>query len=221
MPMTVPDPVANITRAAHDVGLAAWLGGAMFGKFAHNPSLTRISVRAERGATANAAWNGYNLINTAGLAAAGLGWGAARLTEASNPNLTPTERTLSQAKDVLMGVSVLTGILNGIQGARLAKQAPGGAVPIETGTVPAPETPPTAARIQRSLGVLGNVNIVAGVALVTVNAVLAQTNHSHPAKRRALTRSTKQGGSSGSPLWLASAVATTAAVVDEARRRLS
>ncbi len=222
MPMTVPDPVANVTRAAHDVGLAAWLGGAMFGKFAHNPSLTRISARAERGATANAAWNGYNLINTAGLAAAGLGWGAARLTEASNPNLTPTEKTLSQVKDVLMGVSVLTGILNGIQGARLAKQAPGGAVPVETGTVPAPETPPTAARIQRSLGVLGNVNIASGIALVAVNGVLSQTNHSHPAKRRALTRSTKQGGGdSGSPLWLASAVATTAAVVDEARRRLS
>jgi hypothetical protein len=221
--MTVPDSVANVTRAAHDVGLAAWLGGAMYGKFALNPSLTRISQRPERGATANAAWNGYNLINAAGLAAAGLGWGAARLTEASNPNLTPTEKTLSQVKDALMGVSVLTGILNGVQGARLAKQAPGGAVPVETGTVPAPETPPTAARIQRSLGVLGNVNIASGIALVAVNAVLSQTNHSHPAKRRALTRSTKlgSGGSSGSPLWLASAVATGAAVVDEARRRLS
>jgi hypothetical protein len=139
--MTVPDPVANATRAAHDVGLAAWLGGAMYGKFAHNPSLRRISAHAERGATANAAWNGYNVINAAGLAAAGLGWGAARLTEASNPNLTPTEKTLSQAKDVLMGLSVLTGILNGIQGARLAKQAPDGAVPVETGTIPAPRPP--------------------------------------------------------------------------------
>ncbi len=223
MPMTVPDPVANVTRAAHDVGLAAWLGGAMYGKFAHNPSLKRISSHAERGATSNAAWNGYNVINAVALGAAGLGWGAARLTEASNPNLTPTEQTLSQAKDVLMGLSVVTGILNGIQGARLAKQAPGGAVPVETGTVPAPETPPTAARIQRSLGVLGNVNIASGIALVAVNAVLSQTNHSHPAKRRALTRSTKIGsnGDSGSPLWLASALATTAAVVDEARRRIS
>jgi hypothetical protein len=34
--MTVSDTPANRTRAAHDVGLAAWLGGAMFGKFAHN-----------------------------------------------------------------------------------------------------------------------------------------------------------------------------------------
>jgi hypothetical protein len=30
--MKINDTVANTTRAAHDVGLAAWLGGAMFGK---------------------------------------------------------------------------------------------------------------------------------------------------------------------------------------------
>ena len=61
--MRINDKVANTTRAAHDVGLAAWLGGAMFGKFAHNPSLVKISSRPERGSVSNAAWNGYNPIN--------------------------------------------------------------------------------------------------------------------------------------------------------------
>ena len=69
-----------------------------------------------------------------------------------------------------------------------------------------------AARIQRSLGVLGSANIVAGVALVAVNAVLAQVNHSHPAKKRALVRS-------NSPLWIGTAVTTAAAALDQARRR--
>jgi hypothetical protein len=85
-----------------------------------------------------------------------------------------------------MAAAVLTGVVSGVQGARLARQAPNGAVPVETGTKPAPETPEKAARIQRSLGVLGSLNIVAGVALVAVNAVLAQVNHSHPAKKRVL-----------------------------------
>ncbi len=219
MPMTVPDSFAYAARAAHDVGLAAWLGGAMFGKFAHNPSLTRISAHAERGATANAAWNGYNAINAVGLGAAAFGWSSSRLTETANVNLTSTEQKLSQAKDVLMGASVLSGLLSGVQGARLAKQAPDGAVPVQTGTVPAPETPPKAARIQRSLALLGNVNIAAGVSLVAVNAVLAQTSHSHPAKRRALTRSSTPGSSSASPLWLGPAVTTVLAAVDQARRR--
>ena len=188
MPMTVSDTLANTTRAAHDVGLAAWLGGAMFGKFAHNPSLTKISSHSERGSVANAAWNGYNAINATGLGAAALGWGAARFTEARPANLSGREKTLSTAKDGLMAAAILTGVANLVQGARLAKQAPDGAVPVETGTKPALETPPRAAKIQRSLGVLGNVNVLAGVALVAVNAVLAQTNHSRPAKRRLLGR---------------------------------
>ena len=214
--MKVNDTVANVTRAAHDVGLAAWLGGVMYGKFAHNPSLEKISSHAERGSVSNAAWNGYNPINAAGLGAAALGWGAARLTEANPIRLSGPEKALSRAKDGLMGVAVVTGIANGVQGARLARQAPDGAVPVQTGTKPADDTPPEAARIQRSIAVLGNLNIASGVAL----AVLAQMNHSRPAKRRALTRSSSPD-SSRSPLWVGSALATGAAAVDEVRRRLS
>ena len=85
--MSVNDTLANTTRAAHDVGLAAWLGGAMYGKLAMNPSLDKIASHTERGSVANAAWNGYNPINTLGLGAAALGWGAARLTETHSDNL--------------------------------------------------------------------------------------------------------------------------------------
>jgi hypothetical protein len=215
--MTVPDTLANTTRAAHDVGLAAWLGGAMFGKFAHNPSLVKISNRAERGSVSNAAWNGYNRINALGLGTAAVGWAAARATEARNGRLSGRERALSAAKDGLMATSVLTGVLSGVQGARLARQAPDGAVPVETGVTPAPDTPPKAAVIQRSLGVLGNLNIASGVALVAVNAILAQTNHSRPSTIRALSRPSSPGIS---PLWIGSGVVTVAAVADQLRRRL-
>ena len=220
MTMTVSDSLANVTRAAHDVGLAAWLGGAMYGKFALNPSLRKISAHAERGSVSNAAWNGYNAVNAAGLGAAALGWGAARLTEAQPANLSPTERALSTAKDGLMVTALLTGVLNGVQGARLAKQAPEGAVPIETGTKPAPDTPPKAAKIQRSLEVLGNLNIGAGIALVAINGILAQVNYSRPATRRALTRSSSPGNGR-SPLWIGTAVTTAGALIDEARRRVT
>lgn len=216
----VNDTLANATRAAHDVGLAAWLGGSAFGKFALNPSLNNIADRRERGSVANAAWNGYNPINALGLGAAALGWGAARFTETRPGNLTGREQALSKAKDGLMGAAVLTGVLSAVQGARLARQAPGGAVPMETGTQPSADTPPAAARIQRSLGVLGTANVAVGVALVGVNAVLAQTNHSRPPAKRALTRSSS-GNTSRSPLWIGSLAATGAAIADEARRRVS
>ena len=212
--MTVNDTLANTARAAHDVGLAAWLGGAMFGKLALNPSLEKISIHTERGSVANAAWNGYNPVNTVGLGAAALGWGASRLTETHSENLSGAEHRLSQAKDGLMALAVLSGAANGVQGARLAKQAPDGAVPVQSGTVPDGDTPPTAAGIQRSLGWLGNLNVLTGVALVAVNGVLAQINYSHPPTTRALRRS----GGDISPLWAAPALAIAAATVDQLRR---
>jgi hypothetical protein len=212
----VTDTLANTTRAAHDVGLAAWLGGAMFGKFAHNPALRRISSRPERGAVANAAWNGYNIVNAVGLGAAVVGWAAARATEARPDKLSGRERTLALMKDGLMATSVVTGILNGVQGTRLAKMAPDGAVPVETGTEPAPETPPQAAKIQKSLGTLGTLNIASGAALVAVNGVLAQTDHSRPPLRRAALRSSN--GNGVSPLTVAAAVGALAAAANEARR---
>lgn len=191
MPMTTSDALANTVRAAHDWGLASWLGGTMYGKFALNPALARVSDKSERGKVLNAAWNGYNVINGLSLGAVTMGWLGARATEARPDKLSERERKLALAKDGLVVAAVGTGIASGVQGARLAKQAPDGAVPIERGNSPAPETPPEAARIQRSLGVLGTLNIATGVGLVVVNAILAQVGHSRPPARRSLLRRTR------------------------------
>ena len=85
---------------------------------------------------------------------------------------------------------------------------------------PAAETPSKAARIQRSLETLGNLNILAGVALVGVNAVLAQTNHSRPAKRRALD-SRLISERVGQPTVDRLGGRHRCAAVDQARRRLA
>ncbi len=184
----VNDTIANATRVAHDWGLASYLGGAMFGKFALNPAVQVIESEPDRGKVANTAWNGYNLINALSLGAVATGWGAARLTEARPDRLSGRERDLAKVKDGFVISTLLTGIASGIQGARLAKQAPDGAVPVESGVEPAEETPKKAATIQRTLGVLGNLSIVSGVGLVVTNAILAQTNHSRPPARRGILR---------------------------------
>jgi hypothetical protein len=187
----ISDALANTTRAAHDWGLASFLGGSMYGKFAMNPAVQVIESKTDRGKVTNTAWNGYNLVNAISLGAVAVGWGAARLTEARPDRLTGRERNLAKAKDGFVISTLITGIASGIQGARLAKQAPDGAVPIRSGVTPAKETPKSAATIQRTLGVLGNLSIASGVGLVVTNAVLAQTNHSRPPARRALLRSNR------------------------------
>ena len=184
----VNDNLAQGARAAHDWGLASWLGGSMFGQFALNPAVAKIEDKRERGKVVNAAWNGYNLINALSLGSVALGWFASRLTETRPDRLTKEERNLATAKDGLTLAALATGIASGVQGARLAREAPEGAVPIERGTTPTDDTPREAARTQRSLAGLGILNIASGVGLVVVNALLAQRNHSRPPLRRALSR---------------------------------
>ncbi len=184
----VDDKLQDITQAAHNIGMAAWFGGVLFGRLAHNPSLRLIRNERERGQVANAAWNAYNVVNLASLTAVGLGHVAGRLTELSGPNLSPRERPLVTAMDVFTAASVGTGILSGIQGARLARQAPGAAVPIRSGTRPSRRTPRTAARIQRSLDVLSALNVASGLGLLTSTGLFWRNAVARPPKRRALRR---------------------------------
>jgi hypothetical protein len=214
----VNDTVQDVAQVAHDVGLAAWLGGAMFGKFAHNPSLRLIPSHTQRGQVANAAWNGYNAVNALGLGSAAVAYFAARKTELSSDNLSDREQSLATGMDVLMTTSVITGIANGILGASLARQAPDGAVPVETGTVPAVETPPRAARIQRAIGFFGTLNILSGVLLVAGNALFRRHAFSRPAARRALTRSSDRRNGANS-LAVGAIVGALAGAGNELARR--
>jgi hypothetical protein len=127
-------------------------------------------------------------VNALSLGSVALGWFASRLTETRPDRLTKEERKLAVAKDGLTLAALATGIASGVLGARLAREAPEGAVPIERGTKPTDDTPRGAARTQRSLAGLGVLNIASGVGLVVVNALLAQRNHSRPPLRRALLR---------------------------------
>jgi hypothetical protein len=215
----VSDTVQDVAQVAHDLGVSAWLGGAMYGKFAHNPSLRQISSHEERGKVANAAWNSYNLINSVGLGAAAATYVAARFTELRTSNLTDRERRLVTAMDVSMGASVVTGVVNGVLGAALARQAPEGAVPVETGVKPAPETPTNAARIARALNVMGTLNIASGVLLAAENAVFRRGAFSRPATRRALLRSSDASRSGPNSLIVGAATGALAGIANELRRR--
>jgi hypothetical protein len=145
--MMVSDTLAYVTHAAHDIGLATWFGGTIFGKFALNPAVQEISEPSERGEVLNRAWNGYNVLNAAGLGVAAGGWLGARFTETSPVRMSTTENALSLANDSLMVAAVASGVASGIQGARFAGQGRDGAVPVASGTEPAVHTPPKAASI--------------------------------------------------------------------------
>ncbi len=87
-----------------------------------------------------------------------------------------------------MATSVLLTLATGIQGMRLAGQAPDGAVPIEDGTTPGPDTPPQAAKLQRSINALGNGTLLAGLGVLSLRGVQDRLAYSRPTARRGLTR---------------------------------
>jgi len=181
--------IQNAGRIAHDVGLATWFGGQVFGKFALNPVVRVIDDEPTRGKVVNSGWFTFNPIGATGLAVGGAVHYAARRTEVADRNLRPVERTLARAQDLLLATSALLTVATGVQGARLAKQAPEGAVPIEDGTTPSAQTPPQAAKLQRSIGALGNGALLSGAGLLVMNALLDRVAFTDPPKRRFLSRS--------------------------------
>ena len=183
------DAVSSAGRAAHDIGLAAMLGGNLFGRVAMHPALARVSDERERGEVLNNAWRRYGTVNSLGLAAVLAGWAGARLGEAQPKHLNDRERTLATAKDVAVGAVALTGVASAIQGVRFARSCPDGAVPMDDGTSTNEDTPPGAVRQKRMLNILSAASVVSELALATINASLAQANFRRPPKRRVLKRS--------------------------------
>ncbi|HEX8103088.1 MAG TPA: hypothetical protein VF533_10765 [Solirubrobacteraceae bacterium] len=183
-----PLAVSQAGRAAHDLGLAGLLGGNLFGRLALHPSMTEISDPAERGRVVNAAWRRYGTVNSASLLAVAAGWYMGRPEEIHAKRLSGPEVRLARAKDALVAVVAITGLATAAQGVRFARMEPGGAVPLTDGSTTAPEATDAESRAKRRLDALGRASLVAEVALVGVNAALAQRNFRRPPLRRVLSR---------------------------------
>ena len=182
------DAINSAGRAAHDAGLGALLGGNLYGRIAMHPALAGIGEKSERGKVVNRAWQRYGWVNSAALVAIVAGWAGARVNEARPSSLSPRERALARAKDAAVAAVAVTGVATALTGIRFARSAPDGAVPLEDGNTPAPETPADAARLKRRLNALGTANVAAVLSLVGVNAALAQANLRRPPARRLLRR---------------------------------
>jgi len=183
------DSLSAAGRAAHDVGAAAMLGGNLFARVGMHPALRDVSDPSERGRVVNNAWRRYGTVNGLSLAAVLAGWAGARIDEASPSMLSPTERRLAIAKDAAVAAVAVTGVASGLAGISFAAEEEGGAVYLTDGGHPGSETLPRAARMKRALNKLGALNLASTVALVTVNAALAQAGHRRPPVRRLLRRS--------------------------------
>jgi hypothetical protein len=99
-----------------------------------------------------------------------------RLADERGPLWTSRRRsTLVLVKDVAVGAVLVTGLASAAGGIGFAQQAPDGAVPMDSGSEPAVETPPRAAKLKRVVNLLGGLNLAAEFSLVAVNGLLARS----------------------------------------------
>lgn len=120
---------STAARVAHDLGLAACLGGTLFGKVAFNPSVRVVTSKPERGKVGGTTWNRFNALNTASFVVAAATWISWRFGMAGDET-DRRVRDLVLVKDVLMGVAGCTGLTVLVLQAVLYRQEPKGAVPL-------------------------------------------------------------------------------------------
>jgi hypothetical protein len=183
------DTVSAAGRAAHEMGIAAILGGNLFGRVAMHPAIARISSERERGAVVNESWRRYGVVNGISLVAVVAGWAGARAGETRARFLTSEERNLARAKDAAVGAVALTGAALAAEGVRFSKMEPNGAVPLMDGERVSPEATEAERKAKRRLNVLGAINLGATVALAAINSALSQKTFRRPPARRLFARS--------------------------------
>ena len=143
-------------RSLHKMGLGINLGGTIFGLIALNPSVARISDKSERGRVLNEAWARFQTIGVLAMGVTVAMWRLGGLKEAESD----IDATLAGIKNILLGGALITSVAAAIAGRKIARQAPEGATPVESGAEPAPETPEEAARSQRLSAFLGAATVV-------------------------------------------------------------
>lgn len=170
--------VTTSAYVLHNLGLAAGFGGSLFGRVALNPSAKLIADKQDRGRIVNASWNGYNIINAVGLGTSALTWWLGR-SRISGRIISPSARKLVIAKDVLMGATLVSGLINLIGGSFLAKRTFQEGVPLESGSRAANEAPEDVKKATRLVNQLGIFSLVTMAGLIGVSTWLdnqAQTS---------------------------------------------
>ncbi len=166
------NPVLTETAlAVHNLGLAAGFGGTLFGKVGLDPATKVLPSLEDRGRIINSAWSRFGVVNMVGLGLASLTWVVGRMRY-SGREVSLETRKWVLAKDILVGLSLATAVGNAVCGMNFAKQAPEGAVPLETGYTPAVETPKPAVGWLRATIGMGFTHMLAVAGVIGVTALL-------------------------------------------------
>ena len=141
----------STARSLHDVGLALWCGGTLFGAVGLNGAAATVDDPAQRSRVASAGWARWAPVNAVAIGAHLVG-GALIVKENSGRIAGQKGVTAwTGAKSGLTAAALIATAYSGFLGAKIAKA---GDVPVEDGTTPSDQTPPDVAGAQKQQAVL-------------------------------------------------------------------
>lgn len=138
----------TLLAVIHDVGLAAWFGGAWMGAVGLNGATIEVDDHTQRTRVANAGWFRWAPIAGGALAAhVASAYALGRLAPAASSHGRGAPG-LRRLRTVLTVAAVLATVETGLSGQRVVR---GGDVPVATAVVPIEATPVGVAAAQRRL----------------------------------------------------------------------
>lgn len=154
-------------RVLHDVGLAVWFGGSVFGILSLNPSVEVLDDPEERGKMVDEAWARFQPYGALGLLLAIFAHFSMRRKAPRRP--TPRYKAVAPLKDLFL----LGACVSSVASLALGEYAVDDYTPVESATEPSAETPQDKEKAQSGLSIASIVQLVCGLGILICGAVLA------------------------------------------------
>ena len=168
LPNREPEPqVGAVTRILHDLGLAVWFGGSVFGILSLNPSVEVLDDPEERGKMVDEAWARFQPYGALGMALVFVTNVIMRRAAPRKP--TAAYNTLSLVKDFFVVGSGVTSVA----ALALGEYAVDDYSPVDTATEPNEDTDEDTAKAQSGLTIATIAQLTCGIGLIVTTALLA------------------------------------------------
>lgn len=156
---------------AHDLGLAAGIGGALFGRVGMQPAVRKIADKGEQTQIVTDAWMNFSKYQMAGLGLMGLTWFVGR-TVLSGHEAGLYPRGVVVAKDALVLGTLGTALGSAIAGRKLAERERNSGGLFDS--LATPEEVSSEERLRKTSSALGVANLILGAGVLAVTTILAQ-----------------------------------------------
>ena len=168
--------LTSAALAAHELGLAATFGGILFGESGLEKSVKVLPDQNDRSRVIEQAWKTYSVPKTIGLLTAAATWFIGR-SMFDGRYMGRKMRRLVVAKDIALGITLLSGLGSQVVGRQLSAEQP---FPVGSNGKPTEGTPEKARQLIRTADILGWIQLAAAGTTLALTSALNVRGQKNP-----------------------------------------